>query len=86
MKDSKKEPKKKSKKKLIIIIIISVVVVAAAVFAVGFFTRSKGPQPPQEGAAGMTEPLFAPGEGGQYNVTGPNGEQAPAPPTRPPQS
>lgn len=78
--------KQRSLKKLIIGIIIAVVVIAAAVFALGFFTRGRGPEPPKEGDPSMTEPLFAPGEGGQYDVTGPNGEQAPAPPTRPPQS
>ena len=78
--------KKKSKKALIIGIIIAVVVIAVAFLAVGFFTRGRGPQPPQEGAPGMTEPMFAPGESGFEPPTGPRGETAPAPPTRPAQT
>ena len=75
--------KKKSKKAIIIGIIIGVVVLVAAFLLVGCFTRGKGPQPPPEGAPGMTEPMYAPGEGGFVPPTGPRGETAPAPPTRP---
>lgn len=77
--------KKKSTKKLVIGIIIAVVLLVAAFLAVGFFTRGRGPQPPQEGEPGMTQPLNAPGMN-QERPTGPNGEVAPDPPTRPPQN
>ena len=76
--------KRKSTKTLIIALIIALVVLVAAFFAIGFFTRGRGPQPPQEGAPGMTEPMFPPGQGGMVPPTGPHGETAPSPPTRPP--
>ncbi len=79
-------PKKKSLKALIIGIIIAVVLLVAAFLAVGFFTRKppQAPKPPQPGSPEVMEPDGPPGSNIE-RPTGPRGEVAPDPPTRPAQ-
>ncbi|MEE0956802.1 MAG: hypothetical protein UH734_01790 [Ruminococcus sp.] len=75
----------KTKKRIIIISIIVVVVLAIGFFVLGAFGNKRPPSPQQQPDQSMGDQLAPPGQN-TPDVTGPNGETPPAPPTRPPQN
>lgn len=78
-------PNKKKKNKIILIAIIAALVLIIGFFVLGMFGNRRPPAPQQQPDQSMGDQLAPPGQG-IPDVTGPNGETPPAPPTRPPQN